>query len=152
MSDDGSQSQPGGEAAAGNPMAMGMAIARKMMGGMGQGGPFEMMQKMMGQMTPASGKPPMEEMIGMCMGMCAEMLNAIKQTNALAVHATPELQKAFAEWLKATEDKVMDLIADNTTDATAIAAALGVSEASARYVLMRLAEGGRVMLSVKAAK
>jgi len=26
------------------------------------------------------------------MGMCSEMLTAIRQTNALAVHATPELK------------------------------------------------------------
>ena len=29
-------------------------------------------------------------MMAMCMGMCAQMLTAIRHTNALALHATPE--------------------------------------------------------------
>jgi hypothetical protein len=33
--------------------------------------------------------------MGMCMGMCAEVLTAIRQTNALAVHTTPELQQVL---------------------------------------------------------
>lgn len=145
-------SETTGEAAA-NPMDMGMAMAKKMMGRMEQGGsPFEMMQKMMGQMAPSGGKPPMEKMMGMCMGMCAEMLSAIKQTNTLAVHATPELQRAFAEWLKATESQVLDLIAKNAADASAIAASVNLSEASVRYILTRLAEDGRIILSAQTPK
>ena len=73
MTENGSQTQPGGEAAS-NPMAM----VKKMMAGMGQGGPMEMMQKMMGQMAKSGGK------------------------QALGVQATPELQQLFAEWLTAT--------------------------------------------------
>jgi hypothetical protein len=130
-------------------MAMGMGMAKKMMAQMGAGGsPMEMMQKMMGKMTEGGGKPPMEKM----MGMCAEMLCAIKQTNALAVQATPEFQEIFSEWLKVTEDKVLDLITKNTTDAAAIAAALKLSEASVRYVLIRLAEAGKITLSATVAK
>jgi hypothetical protein len=147
MSENRSQAQSGGETAA-NPMAMGMAMAKKMMGGMGQGGPLEMMQKMMAQMPKTGGKPPME----MMMGMCAEMLNAIRQTNALAVHCTPELQELFGEWLKVTEDKVLDLITKGTTEAAAIAAALKLTEASVRYILTRLAEAGKITLNAAAAK
>ena len=50
-----SQTQMGGEAAT-NPMSMGMAMARKMMAGMGHGSsPMEMMQKMMSQMSQTRG-------------------------------------------------------------------------------------------------
>ena len=95
-----------------SPMAMGMGMAKKMMAQMGQGGsPFEMMQKMMGQMHEAGKPPPMERMMGLCMGMCSEMLNAIRQTNALAVHGTPELQNAFGEWLEQLEGKTEALVA-----------------------------------------
>ena len=117
MTDSGSQKQSGGETAA-NPMAM----VKKMMAGMGQGGPMEMMQKMMGQMAKSGGK------------------------QALGGQATPELQELFGEWLTATEDKVLDLIAKNTTDTAAIAAALKLSEASVIYLLTRLAQAGKITL------
>jgi hypothetical protein len=80
-------------------MAMGMEMARKMMGQMGKGGPgrMAMMQEMMAKMGHgAEGGPQMPPMMQMCMGMCAEMLGAIRETNALAVFATPELQHATA--------------------------------------------------------
>jgi len=78
-----------------SPMAMGMGMAKKMMG----------------QMHEAGKPPPMERMMGLCMGMCSEMLNAIRQTNALAVHGTPELQNAFGEWLEQLEGKTEALVA-----------------------------------------
>ena len=134
-------------------MAMGMGMAKKMMSQMGQGGsPMEMMQKMMAQMGQGDGKPPMEKMMGMCMGMCGEMLSAIQKTNALAVSATPELQHVFTEWLKATEEEAMKLIASGTVDNAALASALKLSEESARYVLTRLAESGKITLAAKATK
>jgi hypothetical protein len=61
-----------------------------------------MMQKMMGQMHEAGKPPPMVKM----MGMCSEMLDAIRQTNALPVHCTPELPNDFGEWLKQLEIKL----------------------------------------------
>jgi hypothetical protein len=50
---------------------------------------------------PTEGTP-----MAMGMAMCSEMLNTIRQTNALAVFTTPELQHIFAEWLKGLEVKV----------------------------------------------
>ncbi len=136
------------EQAEANPMAMGMGMAKKMMSQMGQSGsPMDMMQKMMAQMSAGEGKPPMERMMGMCMGMCGEMLNAIKQTNALAVHSTPELEQAFGEWLKRLEDEALGVLAAGTTDAAGLAKALKISEASALYLLNRLAASGRITLS-----
>jgi len=138
---------------ASGPMAMGMNMAKKMMSQMGQdGSPMEMMQKMMAQMhQPGESKPPMEKMMGMCMGMCGEMLSAIKTTNALAVWATPELRTAFSEWLKVTEGEAMTLVANGKTDTVSLAAALKLSEESTRYILNRLAEAGKITLSAKPA-
>ena len=101
-------------------VAVGMAIAKKMM-----------------------GASPMAKM----MGMCAEMLTMMRQTNALAVFATPEIQQVFAEWLNQLEDKATGLLVEGDRDAAALARALGVSEDSARYVLARLAASGKIALS-----
>lgn len=136
---------------ASGPMATGMNMAKKMMSQMGHGGsPFEMMQKMMSQMGHGEGKPPMEKMMGMCMGMCSEMLNAIRQTNALAVHATPELQKIFSDWMKRLEAKAVEIVAKGESDSATLAAALDVSEDTANYILGRLAAAGKVTLAAKA--
>jgi hypothetical protein len=135
----------------GGPMAMGMAMAKKMMSQMGRGGsPMEMMQKMMAQMGEAGKPPPMDKMMGMCMGMCSEMLNAIRQTNALAVHATPELQHAFADWLKELEGKALAAIGEGEKDATALATALKIGEDSAHYLLTHLAAREAITLTGKA--
>jgi hypothetical protein len=139
-----------GAGAEGGPMAMGMAMAKKMMGQMGQGaGPMEMMQKMMAQMSQGEGKPPMEKMMGMCMGMCAEMLTALKQTNALAVFGTPELRASFTDWLKSYEDKALAALTRGETDAAALASALEIGEESARYILCHLAASGKITLAGK---
>jgi hypothetical protein len=134
----------------GGPMAMGMAMAEKMMGQMGAGGsPMEMMQKMMAQMGEGGKPPSMDKMMGMCMGMCSEMLNAIRQTNALAVHATPDLQHAFADWLQELESKALAAIGEGEKDAAALAAALKIGEDSSRYILTRLAAREAVTLTCK---
>ena len=130
---------------------MGIDMAKKMMSQMGPGGsPFEMMQKMMAQMGHAEGTPPMEKIMGMCMGMCAEMLSAIRDTNALAVSVTPELQRAFSDWLKDAEARALKLIGNGTTDTAALAAALKLEENSVRYILTRLAEKGEITLTATA--
>jgi len=145
-------SQAKGAGGESNPMAMGMAMAKKMMSQMGAGGsPMEMMQKMMAQMRQSEDKPTMEKMMGMCMGMCAEMLTAIRQTNALAVHATPQLQQLFGDWLKEIEKKAEAAISQGEKEAGAIASKLNITEDSARYILNRLAQQGKITLSAKPA-
>jgi hypothetical protein len=137
--------------AEGGPMAMGMGMAKKMMGQMGAGGsPMEMMQKMMAQMSEGGKPPSMDKMMGMCMGMCSEMLNVIRQTNSLAVHATPELQHVFADWLKELEGKALAAIGKGEKDAAALAAALKIGENSARYLLTHLAARDAITLTGKA--
>ena len=131
----------------GSPMAMGMDMAKKMMAQMGQGGsPFEMMQKMMARMRSGDDKPQIEKMMGMCMGMCSEMLTAIHQINAMAVFATPELRDAFAGWLDQYEEKVVAALADGDKDTAALTAAVGLGEDSVRYLVARLAAIGKIDL------
>jgi hypothetical protein len=131
----------------GSPMAMGMGMAKKMMAQMGQGGsPFEIMQNMMAQMRSGDDKPPMEKMMGMCMGMCSEMLTAIPRINAMGVFATPELQNEFAGWLDQYEEKVAAALAEGDKDTAALAAAVGVNEDSVRYLVARLAASGKIDL------
>ena len=135
------------EASVGGPMAMGMGMAKKMMAQMGQGGsPMEMMQKMMAQMRAGDGKPPMEKMMGMCMGMCSEMLTAIHRINAMAVFATPELRDAFAGWLDQYEGKVAAALTDGDKDIAALAAAVDLGEDSVRYLVARLVATGKINL------
>jgi hypothetical protein len=125
-------------------MAMGIAMAKRMMGGRGR--PMEMMQKMMAQMGEGGGAPQMPQMMQMCMGMCSEMLSAIRETTAMAAFATPELRLAFGEWLSALETRAEAALAEGEKDTVALATALGVDEDSARYVLGRLAADGKVTL------
>ena len=105
-----------------------------------------MMHKMMAQMSQGGGNSPMEKM----MGMCSEMLKAIRETNILAVHVTPELDQIFTDWLEGLEAKAGQMIAKGETDGAALASALGVTEASANYLLYRLATAGQVTLRAKA--
>lgn len=116
------------------------AMGDKMMGpAMRCGGPTEMMQKMMAQMSRGQGQAKMEKMISMCMGMCSEMMTSMRQTNALAVHVTPELQRVFGEWLKQLENQALDRLAKGAADATGLARSLNITEDSALYILHRLA-------------
>jgi hypothetical protein len=111
------------------------------------GNPMEMMQKIMAEMSQGGGPPPMMQM---CMSMCSEMLNAIRQTTAMASFATPELQHAFGAWLNGIEAKDQAAIADGPKDAAALAAELEIDQASARYVMGLLAANGKVTLTAQA--
>lgn len=131
-------SQPKESKAPAKPMAKGMA--KKMMGQMAPGG-----GPMMAQMSHGKGKPPMGEMMGM--NMCSEMMAVTRQTIALAVYATPELQKTFSEWLKELEDRAVDFLANGAADAADLAQSLNITEDSALYVFHRLAASGKITLA-----
>lgn len=62
------------------PTAMGVEMAQKMMAQMGAGSPDPMVRvrKMMKRMSEEGLSPP--PMMQMCVGVCAEMLTAIKRT------------------------------------------------------------------------
>lgn len=139
-----------------SPMEMGMDMAKKMMGQMGKGGPspMAMMQKMMTQMGQGEeGGAQMPPMMQMCMGMCSEMLTAIKRTTDMAAFATPELHQLFAEWLETLEDEALrHLEEDGETDAAGLAKALKISEESASYVIAHMTSSGKVQSKVRASK
>lgn len=151
--DNKTEKKPDAETGEGDPMAMGMKMARKMMKRRGKGGPgpMAMMQKMMGQMNQGKdGGPSMPPMMQMCMGMCGEMLTAIEQTTDIAVLATPELRRLFDEWLVALEDEALRHLKENgETDASGLAKALNIGEESAIYLIARLAKSGRLRATVR---
>ena len=149
-------SKPQGEAEHGsagfNPMMM-MGMMKKMMAQLGSSGedPMAMMQKMMvdmGQGSEAGG--PMQNMMGMCMGMCAEMLDAVQKTASMAALATPELHTLFSEWMQGLEREAVAAIKDKgQMDAATLAAALKITEASATYLIAHLAGKGKAVLTVR---
>jgi hypothetical protein len=81
--------------------------------------------------------------------MCAEMLTALKHTNALAVFGRPELHASFTDSLKSHEDKALAVLTQGEKDAAGLASALQVGEESARYILCHLAASGKISLSGK---
>lgn len=139
-----------------SPMEMGMGMAKKMMGQMGKGGPgpMAMMQKMMAQMGQGQeGGAQMPPMMQMCMGMCSEMLTAIKRTTDMAAFATPELHQLFAEWLETLEDEgLRHLKEGGETDAAGLAKALNISEESAVYLIAHMTRSGKVHSKVRASE
>jgi len=135
------------------PMEMGMSMARKMMGQTGKGGPrpMAMMQKMMAQMAKGQEDgQPMPPMMQMCMGMCSEMLTAIKQTTDMAAFATPELQGLFAAWLETLEQEALQCLERNGgMDAPRLAKALHIDEKSAAYLFAHMAAAGKLTLQAR---
>lgn len=138
------------------PMIMGMEMAKKMMAQMGKGGPspMEMMQKKMAQMSqsqeggPSAPPPPMMQM---CMGMCSEMLTAIKRTTDMAAFATPELNHLFAKWLESLEEKAIGHLKEKgEADVQDLATALTISEESAAYLIAHLLQSGKVSARIQA--
>ena len=144
---DGQKPAAASDAGEAGPMAMGMAMGKKMTG---QGrGPMAMWQRMMAQTGSSEEAPqiPMQKMpMQQMMGMCSDMLGAMGQTAAMAAFATPELQQAFGAWLKDLEGKAETAVAEGEKDAAGLATALGIDADSARYVLGRLAADGKVTL------
>jgi hypothetical protein len=80
----------------------------------------------------------------------AAMLASLRQTDALAVSATPELQHLFSDWLTDIESRAAAEIAQGERDVGALASTLKISEDSARYILGRLASSGKVTLVARA--
>ena len=108
----------------------------------GQMNPMNMMKNMMA----GGGGPPME----MCMKMCKEMTQAIKQTNEIAAYATPELRGLFESWLEEVEKEAIKFIDEqDTVSVSELAEKLGISTESAIFMMTRLAKLGKVDASVK---
>lgn len=139
-----------------NPMEMGMGMAKNMMAQMGKGGPnpMEMMHKMMAQMGQGQeGGAQIPPMMQMGMGMCSEMLTAIKRTADMAAFATPELHQLFGDWLGTLEDKALRHLKESgEADVARLAKALSISEESAAYLIARMTIGGKVHSQVRVSK
>lgn len=137
-------------------MEMGMEMAKKMMSQMGKDGPnpMAMMQKMMAQMSEGKeGAAPMPPMMQMCMGMCGEMLKAIKRTTDMAAFATPELHQLFAEWLETLECKALEHLKESgKADFEALAKSLNICEESAAFLIARMIGSGKVDAELRPAK
>ena len=137
----------------GGPMEMGMDMAKMMMEQMGKGGPnpMSMMWKMMSEMAEGGQAPP--PMMQMYMGMCTEMLTAIKQTTDMAAFATPELHQLYAEWLKTMEEEVLQCLKESgEINQTALSAALKISEESMAYLIARLVSSGKIVAELRLSK
>lgn len=149
------ESQPG-QGGDSNPMMMGMGMMTKMMAqmGPGSGGPMAMMQKIMGQTANQQGSEaanPMQNMMGVCMGMCAEMMTALHKTTSMAAFATPELHTLFGEWMESLErEALVALDQQDEVDAATLASRLKISEESAIHLVAQLACKGKVNLSISA--
>jgi hypothetical protein len=139
-----------------NPMEMGMEMAKKMMGQMGKDGPnpIAMMQKMMAQMGEGKeGAAPMPPMMQMCMGMCGEMLKAIKRTTDMAAFATPELYQLFTQWLETLEGQALEHLKDSgKADIEALAKVLNISEESTAFLIAGMIGSGKVDAELRPAK
>lgn len=138
-----------------NPMEMGMEMAKKMMGQMGKGGPnpMAMMQKMMAQIGEGKEGAAPPPMMQMCMGMCGEMLTAIKRTTDMATFATPELRQIFAEWLETIEGEALDhLKKTGEADAETLARALDISKESTGDLIARMIISGKVDTQLRPSK
>lgn len=73
-------------------------MAKKMMSWVGN--PMEMMQKMTAPMGQSGRLRQMQQVMQMCLVVCSEMLNAIRQTTGMAAFARPVLPRPFDAWLK----------------------------------------------------
>lgn len=149
-----SQPEQGGGS---NPKMMGMGMMKKMMAQMGSSGesPMAMMQKMMGQMGGKQGSSeaanPMQNMMGMCMGMQAELLSAVQTTTSMAAFATPELHALFGDWMESLEREALAVLAQQgEVDTATLASQLKISEESAVHLVAQLARKGKVHLSARA--
>ena len=140
-----------------NPMMRGMGMMKKVMAGMGGGeSPMAMMQKMMGGIGgPKEGEAgnPMQNMMGMCMGMCSEMLFAINKTASMAALATPELRNLFDEWMESLECEALAVFEQHgEMDAATLAATLKISEESAVHLMAQMTKKGKTVLRAAARK
>ncbi len=136
-----------------NPKEMGMNMAKMMIEQMGKDGPnpMSMMWKMMGKMAEGGQAPP--PMMQMYMGMCTEMLTAIKQTTDMAAFATPELHHLYAEWLKTMEEEVLRCLKESgEINQSALSAALKISEESVAYLIARMVSSGKVVAQLSLSK
>jgi hypothetical protein len=93
---------------------------------------------------------PMQKMMGMCMGMCSEMLFAVNKTASLAALATPELRDLFDEWMESLEYEALAVMdKHDDMDVATLAVALKISEESTIHLVAHMARKGKTVLGVR---
>ena len=93
----------------------------------------------------------MQNMMGMCMGMCAEMLTAMHKTTSMAAFTTPELHTLFGEWMESLEREALTAMeGKGQMDVSTLAASLKITEESAIHLIAHLASTGKAALSIRA--
>lgn len=85
--------------------------------------------------------------------MCRDMLSSLKDSQRLAVLATPEVQGLFEDWVEQIEQEILDYMKDrDTADISKISKHFKISKDSAYYFLTRLAQKGRLKINVSQVK
>ncbi|UCE42569.1 MAG: hypothetical protein JSV17_06340 [Candidatus Aminicenantes bacterium] len=116
------------------------------------------MHNMMHNIKECSG-PMMGAIIGKMHGravkghapwdMCKDMVSSIRQTHQIATLVTPEVQGLFEDWVEQIKKELQDYLQDKkTVDVKDIASHFKISKDSAYYFLTKLAQKGKIKLSI----
>lgn len=103
-----------------------------------------MMGAMMGKMHGKSGKghTPWD--------MCKDMVSSIHQNHRIATLATPEVQGLFEDWVEQIEQEILIYLKEkDSIDIKDLASQFKISKDSAYYFLTKLAQKGKIKLSIK---
>jgi hypothetical protein len=103
-----------------------------------------MMGMMMGKMHGKTGKGHVP------WDMCRDMLSHVHHSHKVATLATPEVQGLFEDWVEQIEKELLDFLKDKkTVDVKDISVHFKISKDSAYYFLTKLAQKGKIKLSIK---
>ena len=82
--------------------------------------------------------------------MCKEMMSTIHQSHKIAVMATPEVQGLFEDWVEQIEKEILAYLKNkDSIEIKDLAGQFKISKDSAYYFLTKLAQKGKINLSIK---
>lgn len=77
--------------------------------------------------------------------MCQSLVDKMTRSQQLLAQADPELLVLFEDWLEEMEEEVIALVKETASlDAAVLARKLGLSPASAAFLLAKLQKEGRL--------
>jgi hypothetical protein len=77
--------------------------------------------------------------------MCQSLVDKVSRSQQLLAAADPELLVLFEDWLEELEEEVVARVEETgSTEAAALARSLGLSPASAAFLLAKLRKEGRL--------
>ena len=83
------------------------------------------------------------------MDMCKEMMSKVSQSSDIATFATPEIRQLFEDWAQQVDEKILNIVQnDNSIRPEKIAEKLKITKDSVLYFLTRLAQKGKISLTV----